>query len=108
MNPAERVVAMYEMNTISTAELMSKLFDLIGDAPAKTILDALSKDTREELLESVRDFLKTPPYEIVVVAGVTLSPDVDPKQWYQDQVDKTNAKRPAMRELLALDKADKV
>jgi len=101
MNPAERIVAMYEMDAISAAELLSRLFDLIGEVSATTLLDALPADTREELLKSVRSFLKTPPYEIVVAAGVTLSPGVDPKQWYKDQVDRMNAKRPAMRELLS-------
>ena len=106
MNPVEQAVAMHEMDAISAAELLSKLFDLVGEVPAETFL-VLSADVREELLRSVRDFLKTPPYDVVIAAGVTLASGVDPKQWYQDQVDRMNAKRPAMRELLAADKASR-
>jgi hypothetical protein len=107
MNPAERIVAMYEIDAISAAELLSRLFDLIGEVSATTLLEALPADTREELLKNVRSFLETPPYDIFIAAGVTLAPGVDEKRWYQNQVDQMNAKRPAMRELLAVDKASR-
>ena len=98
----ENIISYWNDGIITKGELSSMLLNAIENISSKEMIDLLPSDLKEELFETCKSIINTPPNKLIIIESVCVA-DVESYQKSKEKrIQKLNNLRPWMKEYISL------